>query len=167
MATLAAFKFNDAQNAGYAVRDLVDLHERRLTTILDAALVSWPKGKSTPRTVQGVIEAGAGKLDGSFWGMLFGLIFFTPLMRSSIGAFRGALGDIGIHDKFIYQVRNKVREGTSALFVLSTDDISDEVTDAFNRQPTELITTNLPHAEENRLRELFAQTRTIRNASGF
>jgi uncharacterized membrane protein len=167
MATLAAFKFNDAQSAGCAISDLVGLHERRLITVLDAALVSWPKGKSTPRTVQGVIEAGTGTLDGSFWGMLFGLIFFTPLMSSSIGAFRQALGDIGIHDKFIYQVRNKVRECTSALFVLSTDDISDELTDGFKGQPTELISTNLPEAEENRLRELFGQTRTARSASGF
>jgi uncharacterized membrane protein len=157
MATLTAFKFDDAENAGHAVNDLVRLHQQQLITVLDAALVTWPRGKTTPATREGLTSIRTEKLDGSFWGMLFGLIFFTPLMSSSVRSFRGALTDVGIHDKFIHDVRNKVRDGTSALFVLSIDAISDQVKDAFKREKPELISTTLPQADENRLRELFGQ----------
>ena len=56
--------------------------------------------------------------------MLFGLIFFVPLLGAAIGAGIGALAgsmtDVGISDDFINSVKQRVTPGTSALFVLSS-----------------------------------------------
>jgi hypothetical protein len=47
-----------------------------------------------------------------FWGMLFGLIFLTPLFGLAVGAAIGALGgafrDYGIDDDFIKRVRGGI-----------------------------------------------------------
>ncbi|MGH7824455.1 MAG: DUF1269 domain-containing protein [Candidatus Binatia bacterium] len=162
MATLTALKFDTADGAGYALNDLVRLHQQQRITLLDAALVTWPKGKSRPGTRHGISSVGVSKMDGAFWGMLFGLIFFTPLMGASAGAFRDALSELGIQDKFIHEVRNKVREDTSALFVLSSHALANSFADEFKRTKPDLISTNLPQVEENRLLELFAQPHPVR-----
>src|SRR5215213_7446959 len=113
-----------------------------------------PQGKSKPRTRQLNNLAGFGALDGAFWGMLFGLIFFVPLFGMAIGAAMGALAghftDVGIDDDFIKQVRDKVTEGTSALFLLTSGAVPDRVAEALQKQGQrfELITSNLSHEQE-------------------
>ena len=70
--------------------------------MVDAATVTWPEGKKSPKTKQAVNLTGSGALDGAFWGMLFGLLFFVPFFGMAIGAAMGALGghfaDYGIDD---------------------------------------------------------------------
>jgi uncharacterized membrane protein len=93
--------------------------------------------------------------------MLFGLIFFVPLLGAAIGAASGALGgslaDAGIDDDFIKRVRNEVTPGTSALFVMSSNAVVDRVKEAFAGSSPELIFTNLSEEQENALREAFAE----------
>ena len=93
--------------------------------------------------------------------MLFGLIFFVPLLGAAIGAATGALAgsltDVGIDDEFINRVRDQVTPGTSALFVMSSDAVVDRVRDAFvEHAPSELLFTNLSAEQEAALREVFA-----------
>ena len=105
--------------------------------------------------------AGVGALSGAFWGMLFGLIFFVPLFGMAIGAAMGALSgsftDVGIDDDFIKSVRHKVTEGTSALFLLTSNAVEDKVAEAFKGLKFELIASNLSQAQEDRLRAAFAE----------
>jgi uncharacterized membrane protein len=93
--------------------------------------------------------------------LLFGLLFFVPLLGMAIGAGAGALGgslaDVGIDDDFIDAVKAKVTPGTSALFVLSSDAVLDKVKDAFSGMHAELIHTNLSQEEEDKLRDAFAE----------
>ena len=93
--------------------------------------------------------------------MLFGLIFFVPLLGAAIGAATGALagslGDVGIDDSFINRVRDEVTPGTSALFVMSSDAVMDKVRDAFAGSQPELIFTNLSDEQESAIREVFAE----------
>jgi len=49
---------------------------------LDTAVVRWAKGARKPRTRQMLNLTGMTTLDGAFWGMLFGLIFFVPFLGS-------------------------------------------------------------------------------------
>src|SRR4029453_17891521 len=104
--------------------------------------------------------AGAGALNGAFWGMLFGLLFFIPILGLAIGAGMGALmgsmADVGIDDKFIAEVRGKVTEGTSALFLMTSGAVQDKVRDAVKGQPFELIASNLTKEQEDELRAAFA-----------
>jgi uncharacterized membrane protein len=93
--------------------------------------------------------------------MLFGLIFFVPLLGAAIGAAAGALGgaltDVGIDDDFIKRVRDQVTPGTSALFLMSSDAVVDKVKEAFSGSDHELLFTNLSDDQERALREAFAE----------
>ncbi len=160
MATLTVWKFDTPTGAEQATKVLDDLSRQNLITIHDAATVSWPEGKNKPRTHQLSSTTGAGALGGSFWGLLFGLIFFVPLLGAAIGAATGALAgsltDVGIDDTFINKVRDQVTPGTSALFVLSSDAVTEKVHDAFaGCEPSELLFTNLDREQEAALREVF------------
>jgi len=93
--------------------------------------------------------------------MLFGLIFFVPLLGAAIGAAWGALAgsltDIGINDEFIKRTRDEVTEGTSAVFLLTRNAVVDRVAEAFQTLPPfELIASNLSAEEEAKLKEVFA-----------
>ena len=103
----------------------------------------------------------AGAVGGMFWGMLFGLIFFTPLFGMAVGAAFGALGgafrDYGIDDDFIKRIRSQVTEGTSALFLMTSDAVLDRVADAMKDAKFEIIATNLSKEQEQKLREAFGQ----------
>jgi uncharacterized membrane protein len=161
MATMTVWKFPTANGAAMAEETLKDLQRRELIQIRDAAIVTFPEGAKKPKTRQLRGLAGAGALGGAFWGMLFGLIFFIPLLGMAIGAGMGALAgsmsDVGINDAFIRRMRDEIRPGTSALFVLSTNAVVDKVRDAFQGQQMVLVETNLSHEEEDRLREVFAE----------
>ncbi|AKB37206.1 putative membrane protein [Methanosarcina siciliae C2J] len=104
---------------------------------------------------------GVGALSGAFWGMLFGLIFLVPIFGMVVGAAIGALSasfaDVGISDDFIKSVRSKVTEGTSALFLLTSDAVQDKVVEATRGMKFELIASNLSQEEEDKLREVFAE----------
>ena len=159
MASLTVWKFETAGGAQEALDKLVSLSKQQLITVQDAAIVTWPEGKKKPKTKQAVNLAGAGALQGAFWGMLFGLIFFVPFFGLAVGAAMGALSghfaDYGIDDKFIEEVRGKVTEGTSALFLLTSGAVVDKVQDAFKDAKMELIKSNLSAEQEAELQEAF------------
>lgn len=159
MATLSVLKFTEADGADRMISRLEELQKMQMIKIEDAAIVSWPEGQKKPRTRNLSSMTGLGAMDGAFWGLLFGLIFFVPLFGAAIGAAMGALSgsmaDVGIDDDFIKQVRDRVTEGTSALFLLTSDAVIDRVKEAVEGIDFEIITTNLPKEEEDRLRETF------------
>lgn len=160
MATLTVLKFHTPEGADEALDKLTALQKQQLIKIQDAAVVSWAQGKKKPKTRQAVNMAGMGALDGAFWGMLFGLIFFIPFVGLAIGAAMGALTgaftDIGIDDNFIKATREKITEGTSALFVLSSDAVVDRVLPELKTLNPEVIASNLPAEQEAKLREAFS-----------
>ena len=161
MATLSVLKFEDPYGADRVLLALQGMQEQQLITRVDAAVVSWPQGNKKPSTRQLHSTAGTGALGGAFWGFLFGLIFFVPFLGAAIGAGMGALSgslaDVGISDDFIKQVREKVTEGTSALFALTSDATApDKVIDELKQYDFEIVSTNLPEEQEKRLREAFA-----------
>jgi uncharacterized membrane protein len=161
---LTVLKFPTADGAEKMSKLLGDLSKQNLLTVLDAAIVSWPAGAKKPKTRQMHNLAGAGALDGAFWGLLFGIIFFVPLFGLAVGAAMGALSgsmsDVGIDDKFIADVRSKVTEGTSALFLLTQNVVIDKVADAVRQQGLqfEVIASNLSKEREDKLREAFAES---------
>jgi uncharacterized membrane protein len=161
MASLTVWKFDTADGADQALAKIESLSKQQLITVQDAAVVSWPQGKSKPKTRQAANLAGVGALQGAFWGMLFGLLFFIPFFGLAVGAAMGALAghfsDYGIDDDFIKEVRAKVTEGTSALFLLSADATVDKVSDAFKGTKMELIQSNLSAEQEAQLREAFGE----------
>jgi uncharacterized membrane protein len=164
IATLTVLKFETADGAEKALRVVEDLSKKQLITLQDAAIVSWPEGKKKPKTKQLTSMSGVGALSGAFWGMLFGLIFFIPIfgmvVGAALGALAGSMADVGISDDFIRSVRSKVTEGTSALFLMTSDAVQDKVKEAFKGMNFELIASNLSKEEEDKLRAAFAEEET-------
>ena len=160
MATLTVWKFDFPTTADEAESTLDSLSKQGLITIHDAATISWAWG-SKPKTRQLSSLTGRGALGGAFWGLLFGLLFFIPLLGLAIGAAMGAMAgafsDVGIDDKFINEVRSQVTEGTSALFLMTSGVVQDRVAEAVkaNGLTFEIIATNLPKEQEDKLRETF------------
>src|SRR5262249_9091551 len=135
--------------------------KQKLLELQDAAIVTWPKGKKKPKTRHLGDQTCAGAWYGAFWGMLLGMLFFVPFLGAAWGAAMGALSghcaDYGIGKEFIEQVRAKVEEGTSALFMLVGQATPDRVVEAFKAAPKfELIASNLTREQEDKLKEAFA-----------
>ena len=80
MATLTAVKFPTASGADDALEILERLQREEAITVHDGAIVTWATGAKKPKTRQLNDLAGAGALGGGFWGLLFGLIFFVPIL---------------------------------------------------------------------------------------
>ena len=161
MATLTALKFDTPTGAEQMLDKVKAMQKMQIIQLQDAAIVSWPEGKKSPKTKQLVSMAGIGALQGAFWGMLFGLIFFVPFFGLAVGAAMGALGgkmaDYGIDDDFIKQVRDQVTEGTSALFLLTSDAVQDKVAEELKGEKFELIASNLSKEQENELMAAFSE----------
>ena len=161
MATLTVWKFESAEVAQDALNKLTELSKQQLIQIQDAAVVAWEAGAKKPKTKNYGSMTGQGALSGAFWGMLFGLIFFVPFFGLAIGAAMGALAgkfaDYGIDDNFIKEVREKVTEGTSALFLLSSNAVEDRIAEAFTGVKMELIKSNLSSEQEAKLKEEFGE----------
>jgi uncharacterized membrane protein len=161
MATLSVLKFDDTYGADLVLMALEGLQEQGTIELEDAAVVSWPQGNKKPTIRQLHSMAGVGAVGGAFFGFLLGLIFFVPFlgaaMGAGMGALTGSLGDIGIDDDFIKQVREEVTEGNSALFTLTSEAKLDKVVDELRQYDFEIISTNLSEEQEKKLREAFAQ----------
>ncbi len=123
-------------------------------------MVTWEPGKKKPKTKQLYNLAGIGALDGAFWGMLFGIIFLMPwlgmLVGAAVGGLTGKMADVGIDDTFITNVRENVTEGTSALFLLSTDAVMDKLAPQLAEINATVIATNLSADAEAELQAMFS-----------
>jgi len=161
MSSLVVLRFGDMDGAE-AMRDrMYDLQKRELIKIEDAAVVVRnEKGRAKVKQAHSLV--GAGALGGAFWGMLIGLLFFAPwlglLAGAASGALSGKLGDIGIDDDFIKDVRDAIEPGNSALFLLAREGnierINEELSDF--EYDFQIMDTNLSPEEDERLRETFA-----------
>jgi len=161
MATLSVLKFGTPSGAGEGLDLVKSLEKQQLITLQDAAIVTWPEGAKKPKTKQLISLAGIGALNGAFWGMLFGLIFFVPILGLAVGAAFGAMGasmaDVGIDDEFIKKTKEKVTEGTSALFLLTSDATTDKVIEQLKKLDFEIISTSLSQEEEEQLKAAFSK----------
>src|SRR2546421_11076585 len=161
MANLIVLKFPTAEGAETMLSTLENLQKQQLIQVQDAAIVSWPAGAKKPKTRQLSNMTAAGALGGAFWGMLFGLLFFVPFFGLAVGAAMGALAGhfahYGIDENFIKQVREKVTEGTSALFLLTSGAVIDRGAAAVKDMKFEILSTNLSREQEAQLHEAFAE----------
>jgi uncharacterized membrane protein len=92
-----------------------------------------------------------------FWGMLFGLLFFVPVLGMAVGAGMGALmGKIsksGVDKAFQDQVRGKLQPGTSALFLMVEKVTPDKAVEAMSKYGGTVIKTSLSKEGEAELQD--------------
>ena len=92
-----------------------------------------------------------------FWGFLFGLLFFIPFFGMAIGAGLGALfGSVnkaGIDEAFENQVRDMLKPGTSALFMVVEQMTTDKAEEALSKFGGTVLKTSLSNEAEKQLQD--------------
>jgi len=100
---------------------------------------------------------GGGATWGLFWGFLFGLLFFIPVLGMAIGAGMGALfgklAKTSIDKQFQEQVRDMVKPGTSALFLMLEKVTPDKAVEAMSKYCGTVLKTSLSKDDEKELQE--------------
>jgi uncharacterized membrane protein len=100
---------------------------------------------------------GGGASWGMFWGLLFGLLFFIPVFGMAVGAGLGALmgkvAKTGIDKGFQDQVRDMLRPGTSALFLIVDKVTPDKAVDGLSRYGGTVLKSSLSKDQEKALQE--------------
>ena len=162
MATLVAIGYPDQGTAEQARETVAGLEQDLVIQAEQVAAISRDlEGKYHVHTTHGGASAGGGALWGGFWGMLFGLLFFIPFAGLAIGVGMGALfghfGEKGIDKAFQQQVRDYLKPGTSALFMVIDQDTPDKADAALSQYGWTVIRTSLSDEDTKRLEEALNQ----------
>ena len=161
MSTFTAWKFDSPEGARRAETALKAAASDGLVKILDHAIVEWPEGATKPDLHHGHEDKWRGTGWGAFWGLLFGGIFFVPLLGAAAGAAIGgiskAVSAVGIDDAQLETIRQQITPGTSLLCAVTTDGDADRLGERFHGFGTHstLVATNLTDAERSALLETF------------
>jgi uncharacterized membrane protein len=158
MATLVAIGYPDQGTAEQARQTVRELEADLIIQADQVAAISRDlEGKYHVHTSHGGASAGAGAWWGGFWGLLFGLLFLIPFAGLALGAGMGALfghfGEKGIDKAFQEQVRDYLKPGTSALFMVIEQATPDKAIAALQQYGGTVIRTSLSDEDTKRLQE--------------
>ncbi|HUO69727.1 MAG TPA: DUF1269 domain-containing protein [Solirubrobacteraceae bacterium] len=158
MATLVAIGYPDQTTAEQARQTVSQLEAELIIQADQVASISRDlEGKYHVHTSHGGGGAGAGAVWGGFWGLLFGLLFFIPFagwaMGAGLGALFGHMGEKGIDKQFQEQVRDYLKPGTSALFMVIEQATPDKAIAALQQYGGTVIKTSLSEEDTKRLQE--------------
>jgi uncharacterized membrane protein len=170
MATLVAIGYPDQTTAEDA-RQTVQRLESELIIQADqvAAIARDADGKYHVTTTHGGASAVGGGWWGGFWGLLFGLLFFVPFAGLALGAGFGALfghlGEKGIDKAFQEQVRDYLKPGTSALFMVIEQATPDKAVAALEQYGGTVIKTSLSEEDTAKLQAALTPEQPVGAAS--
>jgi uncharacterized membrane protein len=158
MATLVAIGYPDQVTAEQARQTVQKLESELIIQADQVAAISRDlDGKYHVTTTHGGASASGGAAWGGFWGLLFGLLFFVPFAGLALGAGFGALfghlGEKGIDKAFQEQVRDQLKPGTSALFLVIEQVTPDKATAALEQYGGTVIKTSLSDEDTKKLQE--------------
>ncbi|MFB9316212.1 DUF1269 domain-containing protein [Cryptosporangium minutisporangium] len=156
MTTLVAIGYADETTATVAAEEA-----RRLTKDLilqpDAIAVITRdlEGKFHVTTSHRPVASGMSW--GMFWGLLFGMLFFVPFLGMAVGAGMGALmGKMTkgvVNKQFEERVRELLKPGTSALFLVVEKATPDKAIEALAPYGGTVLKSSLSHEAEAELQE--------------
>ncbi len=158
MATLVAIGYPDQTTAEEARRTVQTLESELIIQADQVAAISRDlDGKYHVHTTHGDASAGGGAIWGGFWGLLFGMLFFVPFAGLALGAGMGALfghlGEKGIDKAFQQQVRDYLKPGTSALFMIIEQATPDKAIAALQQYGGTVIKTSLSDEDTRKLQD--------------
>ena len=156
MPDLIAIGYDDTTTA-LAAMDEVEKLAKDLVIQPDAvaAIVRNDEGKY--RTITNQHLVGAGATWGMFWGLLFGILFFVPVFGlawgAGLGAIMGKISKSSIDKGFQDQVREQVKPGTSALFLIIEQMTTDKALAGLSQFGGTILKTSLSEEDEKELQE--------------
>ena len=154
MAELVAIGYPDETSALAAEKEAQRLADELIVQQdAIAAVVRHADGKYQVTTTHHAV--GSGATWGMFWGFFFGLLFFVPVlgmaMGVGLGALFGKLEQAGIDKEFQAQVRDLLRPGTSALFLVLEEGTPGTTVRALGRYGGTVLQTSLSKEVEGKL----------------
>ena len=163
MSDLIAVAYDDLDHAERARDKLIQLHKEHVIGLADVVVVERrDNGKIKLHQARSMTAGGA--LGGAAWGGLIGLIFFMPLLGMAIGgatgAAAGAMSDVGVDDKFMKELGDKLEPGGAAVFVLVRESTPDKVLPRISQYGGEVIHSSLSEHAEETLQEALRQHAT-------
>lgn len=154
MATLVAIGYDNEGTAAEAAEEVNRL-SKDLIIEPDAVAVIARDAKGEYHVTTSHHPVGVGASWGMFWGLLFGILFFVPVFGMAVGAGLGALlGKVektGINKEFQQQVREMVKPGTSALFLIVERVTPDKAVAALSKFGGTVLKSSLSHEDEEQL----------------
>ncbi len=158
MATLVAIGYPDQGTAQQALETVHKLEAELIIQADQVAAISRDQeGKLHTYTGHGAAGTSGGAAIGGLWGFLFGLLFFIPFAGLAIGAGMGALfghfGENAIDKQFQQQVRDYLKPGTSALFMVIEQATPDKAVAALEQYGGTVIKTSLSDEDTQKLQE--------------
>ena len=156
MSDLIAIGYQDETTADAAAAEARRLaHDLIIEPDAIAVIVRDREGRLHVRTSHHPV--GAGATWGMFWGLLFGLLFFIPFFGLAIGAGLGAVmgkaTKLGIDRQFEDQVRDMLKPGTSALFLMVEKVTPDKAIEALGRFGGTVLKSSLSREGERELQD--------------
>jgi len=157
MSNLVVLGFDDETTAFEMRAELAKMQKDYLIEMEDVVVVT-KDDKDKVKLHQAMNLTASGAVGGSFWGLLIGTLFLNPLAGAAIGAGAGALSgklaDLGINDKFMKDLGETLKPGTSALFVLVRKSTPDKVLEGIKSFKGTVIQTSLTKDKEDELRKV-------------
>jgi uncharacterized membrane protein len=152
MADLITIGYPDETTA-LAAMDEVGRLERDLVIQPDAvaAIVRNREGKLRVTTNHHAV--GAGTTWGMFWGMLFFVPFLGMAVGAGLGALMGKVEKFGIDKQFQDQVRDMLKPGTSALFMVVEKVTPDKAVEGLRQYGGTVLKSSLSKDAEAQLQE--------------
>ena len=156
MSDLIVVAYDSEDEANQVRAKLMKLSKEYLLELEDAVIaVKKTDGKVKLQQMYNLTATGA--LSGGFWGLLVGTIFLSPIFGLAIGAgagaVTGALTDVGVDDKFMKELVDSFKPGTSLLFTLFKKATPDKVLEELKGTGGKVIKTSLTHENEQKLQE--------------
>ena len=154
MSEFIAITYDGELRAEEVRLELLKMQKEHLIA-LDDAVVAVKKHNGKVKLHQMYNLTASGACGGSFWGALIGLVFLNPLLGAviggSMGAVTGALGDLGIDDKFMKELSANMQPNSSTLFILIRKITPDKVLEEMQPFGGKLLRTSLSHEDEAKL----------------
>lgn len=156
MADLIAIGYPDETTASVAEQEVQRLaNDLIIQPDAVAVIVRDQQGKLKVTTNHH--ETGIGATWGLFWGFLFGLLFFVPFFGMAVGAGLGAImghfAKSGIDEQFQSQVRDMLKPGTSALFMVVEKVTPDKAVEALRPYGGTVLKSSLSKETQDKLQE--------------
>ncbi|MEJ2058615.1 MAG: DUF1269 domain-containing protein [Desulfofustis sp.] len=160
MSNLVVIGFDDETTAFEMRAKLAKMQKEYLIEMEDVVVVTKDENDKV-QLHQAMNLTAAGAVGGSFWGLLIGMIFLNPLVGAAVGAGAGAISgkltDIGVDDKFMKDLGESFKPGTSALFVLVRKATPDKVLEGLKGFKGKVLQTSLTKDKEEELRKTLEQ----------
>jgi uncharacterized membrane protein len=168
MRDLIVAGFSGQFTADEVLLGLLKLEQLHLIDLADAAVAIRKKdGTITIKHSSVLVMADAAV--GSGCGLLIGAVCLNPLMGTLVGGVVGAavgkivhlVEKIGIKDDFVKGIADTLTPDSSAIFVVVSKGLSDEVAKELSRFSGTLLRTSLSPENEEELKKILQQNVTL------